>query len=247
MSRPSPLRIAILGDREPSRPTHGATDAALSHAAHTLSLPVEARWLPTPALEAMPEHELARFAGFLVAPGSPYRSLDGALRGIRHAREAGRPLFGTCGGFQHVVLEIARNVLGREQARHAEYDPDAPDPVIAPLACSLAGTRAAVRLTAGSRAAACYGAERVHEEYRCSFGLAAEWLPALARAGLVVSGTDERGEPRVVELADHPFGLATLYVPQLASEPGRPHPLFLAFMRAAARGAEAGTAGRSTR
>ena len=70
MSRPSPLRIAILGDREPSRPTHGATDAALSHAAHTLSLPVEARWLPTPALEAMPEHELARFAGFLVAPAS---------------------------------------------------------------------------------------------------------------------------------------------------------------------------------
>jgi CTP synthase (UTP-ammonia lyase) len=234
MSRHRPLRIAILGDRDDSRPTHGATDAALCHAARALSLEVEARWLPTRALEALSVDELARFAGFFAAPGSPYRSLAGALRGIRHAREAGRPLLGTCGGFQHVVLELARNVLGHGEARHAEYDPDAADPVIAPLACSLAGTRAAVRLRPGTRAAACYGAEVVQEEYRCSFGLAPEWLPALERAGLVVAGADERGEPRVVELAGAPFLLATLYVPQLTSRPERPHPLFLAFLAAAA-------------
>lgn len=242
MSRPCALRIAIVGDRDASRPTHAATDAALAHAARALSLEVRARWLATPALEAMPAAELAGFAGFFVAPGSPYRSLGGALRGIRRAREAGRPLLGTCGGFQHVIVELARNVLGRGEARHAEYDPDAADPVIAPLTCSLAGERAAVRLRPGTRAAACYGAELVQEEYRCSFGLAPAWIPALGRAGLVVSGVDAQGEPRVVELADHPFLLATLYVPQLSSAPGRPHPLVLAFLAAAAGAPEARTA-----
>jgi CTP synthase (UTP-ammonia lyase) len=233
------LRIGVIGDHAPSRETHVATDAALSHAAHALSLEAETRWLSTPALAARPATELTSFAGFCVAPGSPYRSLDGALRGIRYAREAGRPLLGTCGGFQHVILEFARNVLGRADARHAEYEPDAAEPVIAPLACSLAGARGAVRLRPGSRAASCYGAAVVREEYRCSFGLGAGWAAALARAGLVVSGEDERDEPRVVELAGHPFLLATLFVPQLSSHPQRPHPLFVAFMTAAAQVAEA--------
>jgi CTP synthase (UTP-ammonia lyase) len=234
MNRSSPLHIAIIGDRVPSRPTHAATDEALSHAGSALGVDVEAHWLPTPALAEPSTRELASFAGFFVAPGSPYRSIDGALRGIRHAREAGRPLLGTCGGLQHVVLEFARNVLGLAEARHAEYEPDAADPLIAPLACSLAGERAIVRLRPGSRAAICYGAEAVREEYRCSYGLAAGFVPALERAGLVVSGEDERGEPRVVELAGHPFLLATLFVPQLASKPQRPHPLFVAFIAAAA-------------
>jgi CTP synthase (UTP-ammonia lyase) len=238
MNRSSPLRIGIIGDRAASRATHAATDAALAHAAHALSVEVEAGWLSTPALAELPAPELAPFAGFFVAPGSPYRSLDGALRAIRHAREAGRPLLGTCGGFQHVILEFARNVLGLAGARHAEYEPDAATPLIAPLACSLAGQRAAVRLRPGSRAAACYGAAVVREAYRCSFGLAAAYVPALERAGLVVSGEDERGEPRVIELPGHPFLLATLFVPQLASEPRRPHPLFLAFMAAASEAAE---------
>jgi CTP synthase (UTP-ammonia lyase) len=235
MHRSKPLQIAILGDREVSRPTHVATDQALSHAAQALRLEVEPRWLATAALAELPVDRLASFAGFFVAPGSPYRSLEGALRGIRYAREAGRPLLGTCGGFQHVVLEFARNVLGRVEARHAEYEPDAAEPVIAPLACSLAGERAAVRLRPGSRAASCYGAALVREEYRCSFGLAPGWVAWLERAGLLVSGEDERGEPRVVELARHPFLLATLFVPQLSSQPQRPHPLFSAFVTAAAR------------
>ena len=232
------VRLGIIGDHDASRPTHTATEAALSHAASTLSVGVETYWLATYALLSMPAQDLASFAGFFVAPGSPYRSLDGALRAIRHAREAGRPLLGTCGGFQHVILEFARNVLGLAGARHAEYEPDAATPLIAPLACSLAGERAVVRLRPGSRAAACYGAALVREEYRCSFGLAAAYVPALERAGLVVSGEDERGEPRVVELPGHPFLLATLFVPQLASEPRRPHPLFLAFMAAASEAAE---------
>ena len=80
-----------------------------------------------------------RFSGVWVTPGSPYKNLEKTLWAIRFARENGIPCFGTCGGFQHMVLEYARNVLGYEDAQHAEYDPYASSLFISALACSLAG------------------------------------------------------------------------------------------------------------
>ncbi len=80
------------------------------------------------------------FQGLLVAPGSPYESMEGALAAIRVARSRGVPLLGTCGGFQHVVLEFARHMLGVADADHAEYEPYASSTLfITPLSCSLAG------------------------------------------------------------------------------------------------------------
>ena len=225
------IRIGIIGDFDASRPTHVATEVGLSHAATALGVDIEPSWLPTHALLEMP---LESLAGFLVAPGSPYRSVDGALRAIRYARERARPLLGTCGGFQHVILEFARNVLGLQKAAHAEYEPHAAELVIEQLACSLSGQRAAVLLRPGSTAASYYGAEAVTEEYRCSFGLAASYIPALERAGLTISGEGATREPRIVELAGHPFYVATLFVPQLSSTPQQPHPLFRAFVAATA-------------
>ena len=82
------------------------------------------RWagIVTPDAEHISEDELAAYAGWWIAPGSPYRSMNGALRIIRYAREHDVPLLGTCGGYQHVVLEYARNVLGFADAAHAEYE-----------------------------------------------------------------------------------------------------------------------------
>ena len=233
MKNGTSIPIAIIGDFDASRATHTATDEALSHAAGSLGVELKPTWLPTPELLELLPRALESFAGFLVAPGSPYRSVDGALRAIRHARERGKPVLGTCGGFQHVILEFARNVLGLHRAQHAEYEPHAAELVIQPLACSLSGQRAAVLLKRGTSAASFYGAEFVTEEYRCSFGLAPSYAPSLERAGLTVSGEDATGEPRIIELARHPFYLATLFVPQLSSQPHRPHPLFKAFISAA--------------
>jgi len=74
-----------------------------------------------------PQHHLraAGFDGFWCVPASPYRDIDGALRAIRFAREQRRPFLGTCGGFQHAVLEYARNVLGWADAEHGELAPNA--------------------------------------------------------------------------------------------------------------------------
>lgn len=228
------VSIGIIGDRNPSFEPHRATGEALRHAADHLGWSVDVEWLPTDALAAAPER-IDAFDGLICAPGSPYRSLDGALGAVRRARQAGRPLLGTCGGFQHVVLEYARNVLGITDAAHAEYDPYASNLFVDVLACSLAGRTMGVQLTPGSRVADAYGGLTTREKYYCDFGLTPQAATALTAGGLPITGVDQDGEPRVVELPDHPFFVATLFVPQTSSTADRPHPLLVALLRGAAR------------
>jgi CTP synthase (UTP-ammonia lyase) len=92
-----PLRIGLIGDYNPANATHLATDAALQHTARGLSLSLESVWLPTETLDGGPDcaARLGSFDGLWCAPASPYRSMDGALAGIRFARERGRPFIGT--------------------------------------------------------------------------------------------------------------------------------------------------------
>jgi CTP synthase (UTP-ammonia lyase) len=122
----------------------------------------------------------------------------------------------------------------RADAQHVEYDPYASRLFVTPLSCSLAGTTMAVQLAPGSRAARAQGATVATERYHCDFGLNPDHQQALVTAGLAVTGRDADGEARVVELPDHPFFVATLYVPQVSSTPSSPHPLIGAFLAAAA-------------
>jgi CTP synthase (UTP-ammonia lyase) len=230
-----PIRIGIIGDYDPEFLPHRATDAALGHAADGLGLTVAVEWLPTPSLDGPTADALAACDGLWCAPGSPYRSLAGALAGVRFAREADRPFIGTCGGFQHVVLEYARHVLGFRDAQHAEYDPEASRLFITGLACSLVGQTMAVHVVPGSRAFRAYGQPTADERYYCTFGLNPAYQALLHDGGLRVVGTDQDGAARIVELPDHRFFMATLFVPQLTSAPGRPHPLIGAYLAAAAR------------
>jgi CTP synthase (UTP-ammonia lyase) len=143
------------------------------------------------------------------------------------------PTLGTCGGFQHMVLEYARNVLGFEDAAHAEYDPDASRLFLMPLACSPAGKALPITLEPGTRAAELYGATEVVEQHYCSFGINPGYREPLVDGGLRVAGVDADGDFRVLELPGHPFYVATLFVPQMRSTPDRPHPLVTGFLEAA--------------
>jgi CTP synthase (UTP-ammonia lyase) len=222
-------RIGILGDFNPENPTHIFTNSGIQHAADALGTSIEAIWLPTDQPSAY-----EKFQGFFGSPGSPYRSFDGALAGIRYARENKVPFLGTCGGSQHLMIEYARNVMGLLDASHAESDPHASCLFVTPLSCSLVGKTMEVTITPGSRAAVACRLERSMEAYYCNFGLNPEYQEQLESAGLAITGQDENGEARIVELPSHPFFVGTLFVPQARSEPGNPHPLMLAFCRAAA-------------
>jgi CTP synthase (UTP-ammonia lyase) len=227
-------RVGIIGEFNPNNPTHLATNAALAHGFARQEIKPMIEWLPTDKT-----FDLNQFDGFWCSPGSPYKSLEGALEMIRWIRLEGKPFIGTCGGFQHAVLEFARNVLRVQDAKHAEYDPYASNAFVRPLSCSLVGKKLAIRLKPGSQAATFYGATEAVESYYCNFGLNPEYQEPLESAGLIISGWDDTEvsapadpgtpEARVIELPDHPFFLATLFVPQTTSTLERPHPLIAAF------------------
>jgi CTP synthase (UTP-ammonia lyase) len=223
--------IAIVGDRNPLYLTHEATDSAFAR------LSVETRWVPTPTLLDDPS-QLSEYRGVLIAPGSPYVSTEGALAAIRYARENGIPLLGTCGGFQHVIMEFARDVAGMAGADHAEMHPDAGVLVVVPLTCSLVGQQHPVEIRPGTLAADLYGVTEAVEPFFCSFGLNLQYRAPLEKAGLCFSGFDRDGEPRILELPGHPFFLATLYVPQVAIRDRGPHPVLVGFLNAAQKSAD---------
>jgi CTP synthase (UTP-ammonia lyase) len=231
------VRLALVGDRSPTVRAHGRIPRLLRALAERDGLPTDTYWVHS--ADVADGAELAAFDAVWVVPGSPYASEAGVLTAIRAAREGGVPFLGTCGGFQHALLEFARNVCGWTTAGHRENDPEAADALIVPLACSLAGHEEEVRYVPGTLAERVWGAERSVERYHCSYGPAPDRLAALAARGLVFGGTDAAGVPRVLELPGHPFFLATLFQPELAGDGDRPHPAVRALARAAAARAAA--------
>jgi CTP synthase (UTP-ammonia lyase) len=230
------LHVGVVGDYDPGNETHRATDAALVHAAAALGTAAIGEWVATEKVASGGTRELEGFDCVVVAPGSPYRSTQGALEAIRHARTSDVPLLGTCGGFQHIVLEFARNVLGYDDADHAELNSEGSRLFITPLSCSLVGQTMPVHLEPGSLAASAYDRTEVPERYYCNFGLNPEYLDELVAGGLEVTGTGPEGEPRVIELPGLRFFMGTLFVPQASSTASSPPPLLMALLEAAQKG-----------
>ena len=117
-------------------------------------------------------------------------------------------------------------------AEHVETAPDACRLLITKLTCSLVGQTQAIQIAPGTRAYQAYGSEAL-EQFRCNYGLNPEYRGRLVDAGLSISGVDSGGEARIVELSDHRFFVATLFLPQLASTRETPHPLIVAYLQAA--------------
>ena len=221
--------IALLGEFTPTFKPHIATDLALRHSSNALGTAITGEWVSTRDID---DSLFSRYAGIWVAPGSPYKNLERTLWALEHARTNKVPCFGTCGGFQHMVLEYARNVLQYRDAQHAEYDPYASTLFISGLACSLAGREMELKFESGSIVADIYGSTSATEEYYCDFGVDPSKVRLLASSGLRISGSDSEGEVRVIELPDHPFYVGTLFVPQTRSTERQPHPLVTAFVQA---------------
>src|SRR5581483_11211770 len=92
-----------------------------------------------------------RFSGFWVTPGSPYNNMEGVINAIQFAREQKRPFLGTCGGFQHAVIEYARHVCGIADADHEESNPKGKNLIMGRLQCSLDGKKGQVSFVKNSQ------------------------------------------------------------------------------------------------
>ena len=238
------VRIGILGDFNPEFRSHHATNNSLQHAAARLNVAVDSQWIPTPSLlELGAQRLLESFDGLWASPGSPYQSFDGMLKGIEFARRRDWPFLGTCGGFQYAFIELARHVLGIADADSAENNSGSKNIIIYPVACAvpdrgadapkLSGVVPEIRLRPGSFLQSYYAQDKVAEEFFCNFEINPDYEWTTIEAGFPVVARGPQGEIRAIESPSHKFFIATLFQPQLSSQPDKPHPLVIAFVQAA--------------
>jgi len=229
------IRIGLIGDYNAEVKAHVAIPQALRLASEELGLQIGCDWLPTPALEQACEEKLAAYQALWIAPASPYASMQGALNGIRYARERRKPALGTCGGFQHMIIEFARDVLGWAEADHAEINPEGAMLLVTPLSCAFREHVHRFILTPGSRTAAAYGTLETVEQYGiCNYGLSPAFADQVSQAGFRIAGTDDNGDARMMELEGHPFFIGALFQPERSAFRGVVHPLIRAYLAAAA-------------
>jgi CTP synthase (UTP-ammonia lyase) len=229
--------IVVLGDRNDEILTHREIDAALS----LFPDAVQAGWVTTGDARG---RDLTDVDGLWVAPGGPYESDAAVHRAIEWCLDEGTPFLGTCSGFQYACMTLIQRTGG--EAVHAEVDPGADSPAVAPLACSLYGQERTVTAVEGTIVGAACGTRPFPGFHFCGYGLAADHEAAVERAGAVISARAPDVGVEAIELPAHPFFVATAFQPQVgASGADRLHPLLDRFVERAVAHAEAGRRARA--
>lgn len=224
------IRVGLIGDYNREVTAHIAIPRSLAMAAPKAGYSVEGTWVETRDLDEDAGDQLADFDGLWCVPGSPYANMTGVLAAIRYARETRLPFLGTCGGYQHAIIEYAQNVLGYTQAGNVEVDANTPMPLIAPLSCALVEAEGEIRFEVNARIHKIYGTPSTAEKYRCRYGLNPSYMSIFEGSDMTISGFDREGEPRVIELQHHPFFIATAYQPERSALLGNSHPLITAYV-----------------
>ncbi len=239
-----PVKVAMVGKYVDLTDSYKSLNEALYHGAVVNDARLELDFVDSEELN--PGNVVERLAdvdAVLVPGGFGLRGAEGKIAAVRFARTRGIPFLGICLGLQMVIIEYSRSVLGLDGAHSAEFEPTCEHPVIDLMreqesVTDMGGT---MRLGAwdctlreGSLAARCYGKLSISERHRHRYEVNPDYVERLEQAGLVVSGTNpRRGLVEMVELLDHPFFVATQAHPEFKSRPLSPHPLFVAFIRAA--------------
>jgi CTP synthase len=238
------VHIALVGKYVELHDAYLSVREALYHAGLALGLNVDIAWVHSADLEKERGWEAVQQAdGILVPGGFGDRGIEGKILAARYAREHKVPYLGLCLGMQLMVVEFARHVLGDESTNSTEFDPGTPHPVIdlMPDQRGIVDMGGTMRLglypcevQPGTRAAAAYAEPVVQERHRHRFEFNNAYREKLSTAGMVFSGLSPDGRlVEIAELRDHPFMLGTQFHPEFLSRPNRPHPLFVAFLKAA--------------
>ena len=165
-------------------------------------------------------------------PASPYRNTNGALWAIQQARIHSIPFLGTCGGYQHALLEFARNVLGLNNAGHTEIDAATPLPLLDRMHCSLIEQSQKIIVT-DDTFRTMYGADSGLEGFHCSYGLNPKHECVFAESAMRIAARAADGQARALRLEGHPFFIGTQFQPERQALAGSLHPLVEAFLSAA--------------
>jgi CTP synthase len=237
------VMVALVGKYVELHDAYFSVREALEHAALALGVVIDIAWIQSSDLEKDRSWDEVRQAdGILVPGGFGSRGTEGKIRAIRYARENKVPYLGLCLGMQLMVVEFARYLVGNDEPNSTEFDRSTAYPVIdlMPDQRSIADMGGTMRLglypcelQPGTIASSAYQKSLVQERHRHRFELNNAYRNMLEEGGMVFSGISPDGRlVEIAEIADHPFMLATQFHPEFLSRPNRPHPLFLAFLRA---------------
>ena len=248
------VRIAMVGKYVKLRDAYLSLHEALRHAGLKTFSRLEIRYIDCEEIERHGTSALDTVDAILVPGGFGNRGVEGKIKAVRYARERRIPFLGICLGLQIALIEYGRNVLGLQRANSTEFDPEAPHPVVA-LASEWSdqmrgaqvrsessdkgGTMRlgaqAVALDPASLAYSLYGNRTVHERHRHRYEFNNRYLEQYRRAGMRFSGVSADGLVEMIELAEHPWFVASQFHPEFTSNPVDGHPLFTGFVMAARR------------
>ena len=245
------VRIAVVGKYTDYADSYKSVQEALIHGGIANDVGVEIAWTSSDLFTdaAAARALVAGFDGVLVPGGFGVRGVEGMIEAIHAVREGGVPFFGICLGMQVAIIEFARHVCGIDDSNSSEFAPECANPVVALLESQqgvqdMGGTMRlgayACRLRPGSKAAEIYGQPEISERHRHRYEVSNQYRDTLQAAGMRLAGLSPDGSlVEMIELAQHPHFVACQFHPELKSRPTRPHPLFSAFVAAAARHASA--------
>ena len=239
-----PVKIALVGKYVQLEDAYKSVVEALRHSGFQHGCAIDIDWVDSETLDDSEVRErLAHADGILIPGGFGVRGIEGKIQAARIAREEKIPFLGVCLGMQMAVADFARHVVDMPGANSTEFDPETPYPVIDLLpeqkeVSDMGGTMRLgadpVKLHEGTLARDIYGEAVIYERHRHRYEVNNFLRRRLEAAGLVISGTspDER-LVEIIEIADHPFFVASQFHPEFKSRPERPAPLFRDFVGAA--------------
>jgi CTP synthase len=247
--RPKPrVNVALVGKYVELHDAYMSVREALKHAALATGVEVDIGWVHSSELEKGRGWDVVKAADGIIVPGGfGSRGTEGKIQAARYAREQKVPYLGLCLGMQLMVVEFARHVLKNEEVNSTEFDRSTPHPVIdlMPDQRAIADMGGTMRLglypcqlQPGTCAAEAYHGQTdelgvVQERHRHRFEFNNAYRDLLYKAGMRYSGVSPDGRlVEIAELVDHPFMVGTQFHPEFLSRPNRPHPLFVAFLRA---------------
>jgi len=232
-----PVKIGLIGKYVDYQDAYLSVVESLKHAGFQHGAKVEIDWIQAEEVEGLlVAGRLADLDGIVIPGGFGDRGFEGKIAAAGYAREHDIPCLGLCLGLQAMTIDYARNVMGLTDANSTEMNPDTAYPIIDLMhdqrdisdkgGTQRLGAYYAI-LEPDSRVHRAYGEPVVSERHRHRYELNAQWKPRLEAAGLRCTGlSPDRRLVEFIEMADHPFWVATQAHPEFKSRPDRPHPLF---------------------
>ncbi|HNY61195.1 MAG TPA: CTP synthase [Caldisericia bacterium] len=244
MAPKNTVKIGMIGKYTKLSDAYLSVNEALKHAGIATENKVEIEWVDAETLTAPGEVEkLSKYDGLLVPGGFGYRGIEGKIEAARYARENKIPYLGLCLGLQVMTIEFARHVCGLKNANSTEFVPETPEPVVDTMASQKFITDKGGTMRLGSQpcvieegtlAYSIYNTNKIQERHRHRLEINNEYKPVLQEKGMVFSGINPTlNLVEIGEITNHPFMIGVQYHPEFKSRFETPHPLFLAFIKAA--------------